>query len=478
MKHLKISSILIGIVGSAVVTMSSTYVALRLGALPWPTVFAALFSMFLLKPFRASLHDINVAHTAVSAGGLVAGGLVFTIPAVWILGKEISPLWIFLSAAFGAIVGVRLTPSTRNLYVEEFDLPFPMGVAAYETIKAGDEGGRKAKILFSSMGASAIFTYLRDGLGMIPVVYKGFGMFPMAVGIGFMIGILPTMSWLAGGIIQMIFQHSWIRDLGLGMMIGGGIGLALKGWKKRIGFGRDEIWMAIFAFIFFAPMFGILPAIIASVLLVLVVHVAAVVDGTTGIDPMEVFAIVVVLATAALWRGDEVWILASLAAVVAVATGLAGDSLQDMKTGKLLGTDPKAQLIAEAIGAAVGVLVGSALLIAVHSKYGSSAFGSTFPVPQAMAVSKFLGGGSLSAPTIAGVLIGAILQILRLPALTFGIGLYLPLFITLPVALGGVIRILVEKVFRRDVQDWIVASSGLLGGEGVVGIIVGLIKPV
>ncbi len=478
MKHLRVSSLVTAVVGSVLVTMSSMYVALRMGALPWPTVFAALFAMFALKPFKASLHDINVAHTGISAGGLVSGGLAFTIPAVWISGKNISFVQILVSASIGALIGVWMIVSTRKKYVEELDLPFPMGIAAYDTIKAGDEGGKKAKILFTSMSASAIFTYLRDGLRIVPVVYKNFGMFPMAVGIGFLIGIVPTMSWLFGGLVQLIFKTSWLKDFGLGMMIGGGLAMAILGSRReKISLSKTDAVVAGISFLAFLTMgIGIVSSIVAAILAVFVVHMAGIVDGTTGIDPMEVFAIVVISIIGILHKLDT-GSAVMLAGVVAVSTGLAGDSLQDMKTGKLLRTNPRAQLVSEALGAAVGVITASVLIYMIHSKYGSGAFGKYFPVPQAAAVSKFLGGGALTKATIWGMITAFILQIFKLPALTFGIGLYLPLFITFPVSLGGILRLVVEKAIPNSVEVWSITASGLLGGEGITGIIIGLIKP-
>ncbi len=478
MKHLRASSLITAAVGSVLVTMSSMYVALRMGALPWPTVFAALFAMFALKPFKASLHDINVAHTGISAGGLVSGGLAFTIPAVWLVGKDIGFVQILISASVGALIGVWMIVSTRKRYVEELDLPFPMGIAAYDTIKAGDEGGKKAKILFTSMGASAVFTYLRDGLGIVPVVYKNFGMFPMAVGIGFLIGIVPTMSWLSGGLVQLIFKALWIRDFGLGMMIGGGLAMAILGSRKgKISLSKTDVVVAGVSFLLFLSMgIGVVSSIVAAILAVFVVHMAGVVDGTTGIDPMEVFAIIVI-STIGLFHKLDTSAAVMLAGVIAVSTGLAGDSLQDMKTGKLLETNPKAQLVSEAVGAVVGVITASILIYLIHSKYGSGAFGKYFPVPQAAAVSKFLGGGALTKATIWGMITAFALQIFRLPALTFGIGLYLPLFITFPVSLGGALRLIVEKTRPESVEAWSITASGLLGGEGITGIIIGLIKP-
>ncbi len=82
-------AIFIGISGSVIITSSSIYVALKLGALPWPTIFVAILSMSILKTLgNTNLKEINIAHTAMSAGAMVAGGLAFSIPAIWILNKN------------------------------------------------------------------------------------------------------------------------------------------------------------------------------------------------------------------------------------------------------------------------------------------------------------------------------------------------------------------------------------------------------
>ncbi|MEA3507863.1 MAG: OPT/YSL family transporter, partial [Synergistota bacterium] len=98
--ELTFRALLTGAAGSVVIAASSTYVALRMGALPWPTVFVAVLSMAILKPFGAGLREINTAHTGMSAGGLVAGGLAFTLPGLWMSdpGFHLS-LWTAIWAA-------------------------------------------------------------------------------------------------------------------------------------------------------------------------------------------------------------------------------------------------------------------------------------------------------------------------------------------------------------------------------------------
>ena len=88
-EQLTLRGILIGALGSVVITTSSMYVALRMGALPWPTIFVAVLSMALLKGMgRTNVNEINVTHTAMSAGGMVAGGLAFTLPGLYMLNPD------------------------------------------------------------------------------------------------------------------------------------------------------------------------------------------------------------------------------------------------------------------------------------------------------------------------------------------------------------------------------------------------------
>lgn len=84
-----VRGMIIGAIGAIILTMSSMFVALKLGALPWPIMFVALVSMFALKALgNSNINEINVTHTAMSAGAMVAGGLAFTLPGIWMLNPD------------------------------------------------------------------------------------------------------------------------------------------------------------------------------------------------------------------------------------------------------------------------------------------------------------------------------------------------------------------------------------------------------
>ena len=129
---LTLRGILIGILGLSVITASSMYVALKMGALPWPTVFVTVVSMAILGKLKDStLMEINCTHTLMSAGAMVAGGLAFTLPGLWIANPEaeMSFISIAMIAATGAMLGILFTSLFRKKLIEEDKLPYPMGTS-------------------------------------------------------------------------------------------------------------------------------------------------------------------------------------------------------------------------------------------------------------------------------------------------------------------------------------------------------------
>src|SRR5699024_10127680 len=140
-----------------------------------------------------------------------AGGLAFTVPGLWMINQsaDISFWALFAVTLSGTVLGIIFTALIRSHFIEQENLPYPMGVAASKTILTGDEGGSKAKTLFSTLGFSAIFTFIRDGLGWFPAVWNStalaayntsFGLWfsPMSIGIGYIIGPLFTGFWFLG----------------------------------------------------------------------------------------------------------------------------------------------------------------------------------------------------------------------------------------------------------------------------------------
>lgn len=518
-------ALVIGALGAVIISASSMYVALRLGALPWPTVFVALLSMAALRALgNTNLNEINVTHTAMSAGAMIAGGFAFTIPAIWILQPdtqiEFVPLILVILA--GTILGLILTAIVRRHFIETESLPYPVGTAAYETVQVGDEGGGKAGILFGSMGISAAFVAARDLIAAVPGaitsarlarrnIFVGFWLAPIALGIGYIIDIVYTAVWFAGslfaflilvpvGISTGIFPDLAAADafrssLGIGLMVGTGVGVLVKGIIPRLAtifagvtadLGRGDaenrrlaislpVGAAVLAFLL-SIFAGIptLPAVLLLLGVAIATIMAADLTGQTGINPMEILGIIVLLGIRLIVPdlGQTPAIL--IAAVTAVSCGLTGDVLNDFKAGHLLGTSPRAQITAEALGGVIGALVSVGTFAVLLTRYGT--FGGELPAPQAHAVAALAAGIPDVTAFAIGAAVGLLIYLLRLPGMTLGLGVYLPMMISAPVFLGGLIRLIVKRVRPAWDEKGVVAASGFLGGEGVTGVVIAIIQ--
>ena len=169
----------------------------------------------------------------------------------------------------------------------------------------------------------------------------------------------------------------------------------------------------------------------------------------------------------------------SIGSVICIIAAIAGDTSQDLKTGYLVGSTPKNQQIGELIGTiASAVTIGGVLyLLNAAWKYGSD----QLPAPQAtlmkMVVEGVMNGNLPWALVFSGVFIAVVVEILGIPVLPFAIGLYLPIHLSTPMIVGGLVRLYFEKkkeasegIRKQKVEKGILYSSGMIAGEGLIGI--------
>jgi uncharacterized oligopeptide transporter (OPT) family protein len=521
--------IIVGLLGCIVITASSVYIALKLGALPWPIFFVVLLALFILKSIAAAskkatnINEVSVAASIMSAGAMVAGGLAFTIPGIYILLGDIDlAFWrVALCAICGVGLGAVGTSLFRKHFIEDSNLPFPVGLGATETMQAGDEGGHKAALLFGAMGVAGLFTIARDGLNMLPQMLFSkinipginFGIYcsPMALAMGFMIGLPAALIWIIGGIIgnfgivtgatavgfwDLTSALDIRMSLGIGLMIGCGLGIIIKEVIPRAKtllaplVSRDKgtaivgmrwapfLLAAIVLVMAFIVDLDLFPTIIAVLLTWVVVTMAAQCTGQAGMNPMEVFGVIVLLITTLVTSigGIEAFLVAATATV---ACGFVGDLMNDFKVGHILGTDPKAQWIGVTLGGGAGALIGTGIIALFVGAYGFDSFGldREFVAAQAVAVSSMVGGIPHLPAFAIGVTLGTVAYLLKVPVITLGLGVYLPFYLSLTVAVGALVRFVVGLFAPNWIkkEDGLVIASGLLGGESVVGVIFALI---
>lgn len=173
----------------------------------------------------------------------------------------------------------------------------------------------------------------------------------------------------------------------------------------------------------------------------------------------------------------------AIGSIICIVSCMAGDTSQDLKTGFLLGATPKKQQIGELIGTIAAAIAIGGVLYLLNSAWG---FGSTeLSAPQAtlmkMLVEGVMNGNLPWGLIFIGIFIAIAVEILRIPVLPVAIGLYLPLELSTCIMLGGLIRLFLEKRKlseedkKRKLNNGILFSSGMIAGEGLVGIFLAIL---
>jgi putative OPT family oligopeptide transporter len=237
-------------------------------------------------------------------------------------------------------------------------------------------------------------------------------------------------------------------------------------------------------------LFRAIAAICIAIFAFLFVTVSSRIVGLVGVtsNPTSGMAIVTLLGTSVLFYSmgwtdafGKITVL-TIGTVVCVAASMAGDISQDLKTGYLIGATPARQQAAEITGAIVnaGVIAGVVLLLGTQYGFG----GADFPAPQATLMKTVIDGVlNANLPwglVLTGAAFAIVAELLGIPSLAFAVGIYLPLSTMTPVFAGGCVRALVERLKTRaaggqdrggsDTDSGMLLASGLIAGEGVMGI--------
>ena len=572
-------SVLLGIILSVVFGGANAYLGLRVGMTVSASIPAAVISMgvirFIFK--RDSILENNMVQTIGSAGESLAGGAIFTMPALYMWASEgvaevPSMLEITLIALCGGLLGILfMIPLRKALIVDEHGvLGYPEGTACAEVLMAGEEGGSKASTVFAGLGIAAVYKFIADGLKLFPSevdysisAYKGSGIgvdvLPALAGVGYIVGAKVSSYMFAGSFLAwfvlmpmialfgsdlVIFPatmtvaelwadggtwniwDSFIRYIGAGALVCGGFismiksiplivktfGGAFKSLSKKNEKAsgaqlrtEKEISMpviiaAALAIIVFIWLFPGIPVNLLSALIILVfgfffATVASRMVGTIGssnspISGMTIatllLATILLKASGSTGAAGMVGAIA-IGSVICIITAIAGDCSQDLKTGFLLGATPKKQQIGEMIGVVAAAIAIGAILNLLNSAwgFGSEELGAPQATMMKMVIEGVMGGNLPWALVFTGVFIAVVLEILGLPVLPIAIGIYLPIHLNAGILLGGIVRWVIEKrKFQSEkarenaVQSGILYTSGMIAGEGIVGILLAVLAVV
>ncbi|MFT5492705.1 MAG: putative OPT family oligopeptide transporter [Limisphaerales bacterium] len=249
MREITVRSIIISVFLTAALAGANAYLGLKIGMTVSASIPAAVISMGILTALRGrnkgtNILENNMVQTAASAGESLAAGVIFTIPALILLGywTEFKYWQVALISGLGGLLGVLFCiPLRRAFIVDSKELKFPEGLATAEVLKEGEKGGSGAKTIAIGAAIGAVFKFLQSGLHIwgealegAKVVagkwlgYAGTNLSPALLGVGYIVGLNIGSLVLIGGLISwaigiplyaMLHESEVIGDATIGAMM-------------------------------------------------------------------------------------------------------------------------------------------------------------------------------------------------------------------------------------------------------------------
>jgi putative OPT family oligopeptide transporter len=586
MAELTFKAVLLGVIMAIVLGAANAYVGMKAGLTVAAAFPAAVVAMAVLRPFRGTILEENIARTTASVGESLMAGAIFTIPAFVITGAW-DTLRYWESTAImlvGGVVGVLFVIVLRRTLVVEADLPFPESVAAAEIVKAGQGGQTGAKYVFGGIVLAGVWELFKNSNGIqfiqektagalafgrssISVLgerteYAGGGLYlqtpaasPMLMGVGYIVGFRVAAILFSGAIMGWLFlvplavflnpglssslgpdtsmvalsEDVWfnqIRPLAVGTMIVAAFwtlwglrGPLVSGIRKaladikladsgeeraprtEIDLPFNRVFVAIgvmgvatfFLYLYFTGS-AVGAGILTAVMLILGFLFAAVAGYLVGLignsnNPISGLTLTALLVAAILMVAIGLTDMSGVAGVLAVAgvvccaAGIAGDMMQDLKVGHILGGTPWRMEIGEIIGVVGAAVVLAIALNVMHAAYTIGS--AELPAPQAglMAlIANGIVGGEMAWPlVITGMFFAVGLILVNAPApMLIAVGMYLPFYSTAAIFTGGLIRAYFEwrqkklspsEEVRREAENkGILLSSGFIAGESLMAV--------
>jgi putative OPT family oligopeptide transporter len=592
--EITIKAVVLGVLLSMILAAANAYLGLFAGMTVSASIPAAVVSMGVLRLFkRSNILENNIVQTAASAGESLAAGVIFTLPALVIMGfwEDFSFRWVTIIAGFGGLLGVLFTIPLRRALIVEDKLQFPEGIATAEVLETGQQGGAGVKHIAVAAGASGLFKIGAGGIGLWPnvlegaravggsIAYLGSNLSPALLSVGYIVGLNIAILIFLGGALNWYVaiplcasMGDWpvhadgelagqaisatdyafqiwstkTRYLGVGgMLLGGlwtifamrkslvsGVASGLRAYKKAGGGGaveRTEKDM---------PMKWILALIVASIVPLFLVYQHFVQDVTVSLpmavvmlaagfvfsavagymaglvgssnNPISGVTIATVTVSALLLvvlmgsdsvNGPAAAII--IGSVVCCAAAIAGDNMQDLKAGYIVGATPWRQQIMQMVGTASGAIVIAPVLMLLSRAYGFvgqegagpdalSAVQANLMASVAQGVFQsglpwtfiFIGMGIAAVVIALDLHLKKIGSSFRTPVLAVTIGIYLPLELAVPIFAGGLIHFAIARFHKRrqtptaqvdaSARNGLLFASGLITGEALMGILLAI----
>jgi putative OPT family oligopeptide transporter len=221
----------LGAILGIVFAASSVYLALKIGLTVSASIPIAVLAVAFFRTLgRSTILENNMVQTTGSSGESIAAGIVFTIPAILLMGYDLSIAKVTVIALVGGVLGALLMiPLRRALIVKEHGrLPYPEGTACAEVLVAGEQGGLRARLLFQAFGLAFAYKFLMAGLkawkevpGRAIPGYPGASVAaevsPELMGVGYIIGPRIAGFLFAGGTLAYLVLIPAIALFGSGL---------------------------------------------------------------------------------------------------------------------------------------------------------------------------------------------------------------------------------------------------------------------
>jgi putative OPT family oligopeptide transporter len=220
--EITVKAVILGIILAIVLAGANAYLGLFAGMTVSASIPAAVISMGVLRFFRKSnILENNIVQTCASAGESLAAGVIFTLPALVLLGRwgNFNFTQTALIAGFGGLLGVLFTVPLRRALIVEQPLQFPEGIACAEVLETGEKGGAGVKFVVWAGLFSAIFKLSQTGLRLVSdtaegaaylfnrkiIAYFGSNLSPALLGVGYIVGLnIASLIFIGGALNWLI----------------------------------------------------------------------------------------------------------------------------------------------------------------------------------------------------------------------------------------------------------------------------------
>ena len=579
MREFTARALFLGLIMTVILGAANAYLGLKAGMTIAATYPAAVIGMAVLRMFKGSILEENLARTVGSIGESVAAGAIFTIPAfvmvegLWDpqnMGTTSNYLVSSAMMFLGGVLGLMFVTILRRVMVEDASLPWPESKAAAQIHLAGQSGGEGAKLLFGFMGLGALvqltgkfklfamgkdfvinmgstsIKFLTGKLNTITstkvsgaTVFSTPKVAPAYLGVGYIIGPRLAALNFAGGVLAWALfvplvvyllgpnlepalgltpdgaagaAVSWstlavsvwkfvVRPIAVGgMLVGAGYTLynmrssLATGLKRAVGDvskaakateaeGRLDkdlpfkwvflalgVVVVLMTFLYYHFCGSVTGAVVSALVMAVTGFFFAAVSGFlvgmigSSNNPVSGLTLSTLIIAALLMVLVGVGGVAGIAAVLGVATvicvssAVAGEMLQDLKVGHLLGGTPWKMEIGDLIGIFVVAAVLFWPLVILHQgdiNMGGQGFGGKeLPAPQAGLMAMLAKGiieQTMAWPlVIVGMLMGVALIMVKVPSpMLVAVGMYLPLETTFAIFVGGILRWISDKASEK-----------------------------